>query len=86
MRVRTPWKRMRGNGGRGTSAGSRCMNASGHINVRRAISIGCLRYEHHLPGTVECNPFRPQELTAIQLLAAAGLPAGGFQSAGGLAR
>ena len=28
-----------------------------HHDMGRALSIGCLQGEHHLPGPVECKPF-----------------------------
>ena len=50
----TPWKRIRCNRGRGTSAASRCMNSSGDITIWADSSLPC---EHHLPGPVKRKPF-----------------------------
>jgi len=53
----TPWKRIRCNRGRGTSAASRCMNSSGDITIWADSSLPC---EHHLPGPVERKPCEAQ--------------------------
>ena len=54
----TPWKRIRGHRGRGTSAASRCMNSRGDIpNRGGAVVVRAFELQHDLTGTVEYQPF-----------------------------